>query len=101
MKSEFSTFDICRIFGIKRHRLKDWMMRGYVTPSIQRATGQGTKSLFSRKDLHQIAVFMKLIDFGISRKHALRLMREQVQIVLAVDIDQVNREVDEMIKEDQ
>jgi DNA-binding transcriptional MerR regulator len=69
-KEAFSTFEIREKLGIKVDRLKDWMNRGFISPSIQKASGQGTKNLFSRWDLYAIKLFQYLIDRGFSRKIA-------------------------------
>jgi hypothetical protein len=65
----FTTSNITNI-GIKRERLKDWMERGFVEPSIQKAEGQGTKNLFSIFDLYTIMLFKTLIKYGFSRQDA-------------------------------
>lgn len=69
-KEKYSTFDIIEIFNIKIDRLKDWIIRGYISPSIQRASGQGTKNIFSKFDLYLIALFKFLISRGFSRDDA-------------------------------
>lgn len=70
MKNEFSTLDIVKALDIPRERLREWMNRGYIEPSIQKASGQGTKALFSRADIYLVALFKKLIGLGFSRKSA-------------------------------
>jgi len=67
---EYSTFDIIGGMGIKIERLKDWLRRGYIQPSIQVAQGSGTKNLFNRNDLYQLGLFMFLIARGFSREEA-------------------------------
>jgi hypothetical protein len=75
-KEVFTTFDIRENLGIKIDRLKDWMNRGFISPSIQKATGQGTKNLFSRWDLYSIKLFQYLIDRGFSRKDAAESIKD-------------------------
>jgi hypothetical protein len=70
MKEPFTTFDLTRILGLKIDRQKDWLTRGYVEPSIQKATGQGTKNLFSIGDIYLIALFQHLIELGFAREVA-------------------------------
>jgi hypothetical protein len=65
----FTTSNITKL-GIKRERLKDWMERGFIEPSIQKAEGQGTKNLFSIFDLYTIMLFNTLIEYGFSRQDA-------------------------------
>ena len=62
MSREYSTFDIVKGLGIPRERLREWMTRGFVSPSIAEADGAGTKALFSRFDLYLVATFRQLID---------------------------------------
>lgn len=66
----YTTFDIVQKLGIKRDRLNDWLTRGYIQPSIQRASGQGTKNLFTRFDLYLIKVFEHMLSRGFSREVA-------------------------------
>ena len=67
MKTEFSTLDIVKALGIPRERLREWIDRGFIKPSIQEAEGQGTKSLFSLADLYRIEAFKWLVNMGLSR----------------------------------
>jgi hypothetical protein len=62
----FTTSDITRL-GVKRERLKDWLERGFIEPSIQKADGQGTKNYFSILDLYAIMLFETLTRHGFSR----------------------------------
>lgn len=66
---EYTTTDIMKL-GIKRERLKDWMERNFITPSIQKASGQGTKNIFSIYDLYTIKLFEFLVENGFSREDA-------------------------------
>ena len=56
--------------SIPRERLKDWLTREYIVPSIQKASGQGTKNLFSLMDLYLIKLFEYLLARGFARKDA-------------------------------
>jgi len=66
-KKTYTTTDISRL-GTKRERLKEWMSRGYITPSVKSATGAGTKNLFNLWDLYIIKLFQYLIERGFSRE---------------------------------
>ena len=82
-RDAYTTFDIVEKLGIKRDRLNDWLTRGYITPSIQRASGQGTKNLFSRFDLYLIKVFEHMLSRGFSREVStdkIKSLRETVKI---------------------
>lgn len=76
MKPEYTTLDINRAFDdIQREKLRDWMSRGYIVPSIP-AKGTGTKALFSRSDLCGLALFKFLIETGFGRAEAAQWVRE-------------------------
>lgn len=70
IEKSFTTFDASRILGIKYQRLREWIGRGQVKPSIVKAEGIGTKTLFSRRDLYLIALFRLLVEKGFSRDDA-------------------------------
>jgi len=70
MSQEFTTFEIEKRLGIQRNLLAQWLMRGYIVPSVSRATGLGTKNLFSRNDLYKISLFKMLVETGIRRDEA-------------------------------
>jgi len=66
----FTTFEIEKKLGIPRNRLQQWIDRGFVTPSIEQASGHGTKNRFSRNDLYRMELFKRLAWYGLSRKEA-------------------------------
>ncbi len=70
MEKQYSTLDIVRILDIPRERLREWLNRGFIRPSIQEAKGPGTKALFSHEDLHRILLFKQLLENGLSRELA-------------------------------
>ena len=72
----YTTFDIREKLKIKIDRQKDWLTRGFIEPSIQRASGQGTKNLFSHFDLYLIKLFECLLNRGYPRKHAAKIIEE-------------------------
>jgi len=76
MKTEFTTFDVIKILKTDRERLRVWINEGFVVPSIQKATGPGTKHLFSREDVYRIEFFRKLCAAGISRSEAARMAND-------------------------
>lgn len=63
----FSTNDVQRKTGVKRHRLHTWVLTGLFTPSAfsKVAGGHGIVSEYSRGDLYRIALLRKLIENGI------------------------------------
>jgi len=58
----YTTFQIIKALNIPRERLKDWMEKGFVKPSLQQAQGKGTKALFSLLDVYSLALFKHLIE---------------------------------------
>lgn len=63
---KYSTFDIVKGLGIARERLREWMTRGFVVPSVQ-ADGVGTKALFSIEDVYRVELFKELLAVGFNR----------------------------------
>jgi DNA-binding transcriptional MerR regulator len=64
---KYTAANVLKITGVKRQRLHDWIDRGFLSPSIQRAEGAGTKNIFNRYDLYRIAIFKKLVEEGFPR----------------------------------
>ena len=58
----YTTFQIIKTLKIPRERLKDWVEKGFVKPSLQQAQGKGTKALFSLLDVYALALFKHLIE---------------------------------------
>lgn len=58
----YTTFQIIKALNIPRERLKDWMEKGFVKPSLQQARGKGTKAFFSLLDVYSLALFKHLIE---------------------------------------
>jgi hypothetical protein len=67
---EYSSFFIIKVFGLNRSSFKQWLERGLIEPSIEKASGKGTKNLFSRNDLYSIRTFLRLSALGIDQRDA-------------------------------
>ena len=65
----YSTIDISKALNIPRERLRDWMVRGFIKPSLP-STSKGTIAIFIRTDVICVALFMKLITKGFKREAA-------------------------------
>lgn len=65
----YSTIDISKAFGMPRERLRDWMDRGFVSPSLP-STGQGTIAIFTARDAYRVFLFEKLVNAGFKREAA-------------------------------
>ncbi|MGD8228347.1 MAG: MerR family transcriptional regulator [Desulfobacteraceae bacterium] len=70
MRDGYSTLYIGRAFGIPRERLREWLNRGFIKPSIQKASGPGTKALFAREDLYRMMLFKQILESGFTREIA-------------------------------
>jgi hypothetical protein len=62
--------DITRILGIKRPALQQWIERGFVSPSIEKAGALGRRNVWSRADMFILGEFHELIKYGFSREKA-------------------------------
>jgi len=65
----YSTIDISKALKIPRERLRDWMVRDFIKPSLP-STSKGTIAIFIRTDVVCVALFMKLIAKGFKREAA-------------------------------
>lgn len=66
----YSASDVTRITGVKRTRLQQWLERSFIVPSIQEASGPGTRNIYNRMDIYNIALFKKITESGWPRKMA-------------------------------
>lgn len=101
MQTEFTTFDICKIFGVKYGRLREWVDGGYLKPSIQEANGQGTKNLFSFNDVVRIYVFVTARGYEISRAGAAVISQkcdiESQKYSIELDLTDIKNQVKDRI----
>ena len=72
--AKYSTLDIVKVTGIPMERLRDWLNRGYIEPTLP-SLGQGRKALFSDVAIYGIELFQKLITRGFSRQAAADLIK--------------------------
>lgn len=70
MLGRFTTFEIAKALDLKYGRLREWIDRGYIRPSIHKARRQGEKSLFSLADAYAIKLFVYLLARGFARQDA-------------------------------
>ncbi|AMK12463.1 hypothetical protein [Pseudodesulfovibrio indicus] len=71
---EFTITDIERLCEIDRNRLYQWMREGYIGPSVQKASGHGTKNVWSFADLVRIQTFQMMVATGWKREAASRVL---------------------------
>lgn len=67
---EYSTFKIAKKLRIPRSSLQQYIDRGFIKPSIQKADGRGTKNIFSLNDVYTLKLFQTLHQGGFSQKVA-------------------------------
>jgi len=65
----YSTIDISKALNMPRERMRDWMVRGFIKPSLP-STSKGTIAIFTRDDVLCVMLFLKLIDRGFKRETA-------------------------------
>lgn len=81
---DFLMSDVTAITEVSRDRCEKWMQEGYIIPSVQRASGRGTRNVFSIIDLYLIELFKHMTKAGTGwpRKVAAGFLR-------AIDQDQI------------
>ncbi|MBW1851638.1 MAG: MerR family transcriptional regulator [Deltaproteobacteria bacterium] len=77
----YSTLDIVKALNIPRERLRDWMTRGFIKPSLP-STGKGTIAIFTKADVFGVALFGKLLEKGFKREVA----AEYIEMVLSQNL---------------
>jgi DNA-binding transcriptional MerR regulator len=60
----FSTGEMAALLGVSSDEIDYWAQLKLLTPSIKRATGQGSRRLFNRNDLRQAFLVQKLRAAG-------------------------------------
>ncbi len=77
----FSSKRTAEIAGITYRQLDYWARRDIVRPSLTRASGSGSRRLYSYRDLLELRVIKTLIDSGIKLQQvrkALDYLRDQL-----------------------
>ena len=71
---QYLTGHICKTTGVKRNRLQAWIESGFISPSIKKASGHGTRNIWSEEDIEKIRRFKALVELGYHRKLAAKLI---------------------------
>ena len=67
--NSYKVKDIKKLFGIDKNKLFYWIHTyGLLKPEIEKASGTGTKTKFSLKNLLELAVLREMLDFGFDLK---------------------------------
>jgi len=83
----YTTFEICKNLDIRLERFRMWIDNGYVEPSIQKASGRGTKNLFSKDDLYLVGLFKHLIECGFSREESSKKVESVRHVLQNIDVN--------------
>lgn len=87
----FTTKEIAQATGLSIRQLDYWAQREIVVPSIQKASGPGTRKLYSIEDLIKLKFIQKLKSFGWST-HNIRSAIEKLKDVMN-DPDPLSRAI--------
>ena len=68
----FSSNFVAQFLGVKPGCLKEWLK--FIEPSIWRASGPGTRNLFSRMDIYKLCAFKELLGRGFKREAAKNIL---------------------------
>jgi hypothetical protein len=63
----YSTLEASRILGIETSRARDWIVKGYISPSWHKAMARGDKNLLTDDDLCYLYLFQQLRAKGFQR----------------------------------
>ena len=84
----YTTGGVAKKLGIKYITLRDWLRMGYIEPSVEKSTGQGSPNIFNHKDVYKVAVFRRLVSLGFSRELASELAKV-VEDMKSTQVDHV------------
>jgi DNA-binding transcriptional MerR regulator len=75
MTLEFRTPQVAKVTGVNEKTLHYWDQTGFLTPSIARSKGTGTKRIYSFMDLVALRVAHELRGTGVSLQALRRVVR--------------------------
>jgi hypothetical protein len=76
---EFSLKEVTDGLKIPRERFKEWVLRGFVTASIQQKQGARTFNSYTEKDIYAIALFKHLVEHARLPREFSRWMVEKAR----------------------
>ena len=71
---QYFTRHIHELTGVKINRLQGWIEYGFISPSIKKASGHGTRNIWSEEDVEKIKRFKALVELGYQRRLAAKLI---------------------------
>lgn len=69
-KKEFTSTEISKALGIEWGRLREWIVKGFIVPSVKGQEGPGRAILFSLDDVYGIYLFRQMVEYGWNRGFA-------------------------------
>jgi hypothetical protein len=63
----FSVYEVSRILGIEKSRVRDWIVKGFIIPSWHKAMARGDKNLLTYDDLCYAYLFQQLLSMRLHR----------------------------------
>lgn len=86
---QYSTFEVAKIIGVDRERLRQWYQLGFVRHNTMNLPSGRMRHIFSRYQLEAAYAFKLLVDAGLTRKKAKQLTRywESRTTMISVDVD--------------
>ena len=81
--NEYTTPQLAELVGIPQRKLLSYIERGYISPSVQEASGHGTRRLWSFEDAVLCCAMHTLLDLFSVR--AARLAAKPLQEVLLTE----------------
>jgi DNA-binding transcriptional MerR regulator len=61
----FRISEVARVVGASQSQLAYWDRTGLVRPSLRRASGRGSRRLYSVEDIFELKILVKLLDSSI------------------------------------
>jgi len=71
----YSLVEVAGLLDIKLHRLREWINRGYIRPSLPSGRS-GSRNFYNKADLYNIKLFECLVNQNIPRTTAQQLLTE-------------------------
>ena len=69
----YSSVQAAEVIGVGYKRVRTIIAKGYVTPSIP-AAKTGSAAVWERNELCKLAIFIRLVDSGITEKKAAQVL---------------------------
>ena len=61
----FRISEVSRVVGATHSQLEYWDRTGLVSPSVKRASGRGSRRLYSVEDIFELKILMKLLNSSL------------------------------------